>query len=148
MKHLAPYAFVLLCLTSATGFSQTGTKPKQFSNYPDVINCSEAELSKIFTAAAGQNINLSFSDNFSFAGPITSLVVKYSNLQSANIKSPLFNNSLLNISKRTNEDNSITYVGRIVNMDYFDGYELTKNTNGNYQLIKFETDRVIQHCKQ
>ena len=148
MKHLAPYAFVLLCLTSTTGFSQTGTKPKQFSNYPDVINCSEAELSKVFTAAAGQNISLAFSDNFSFAGPITSLVVKYSNLQSANIKSPLFNNSLLNISKRTNEDNSITYVGRIVNMDYFDGYELTKNTNGNYQLIKFETDRVIQHCKQ
>ena len=75
MKHLAPYAFVLLCLTSTTGFSQTGTKPKQFSNYPDVINCSEAELSKVFTAAAGQNISLAFSDNFSFAGPDRKSVV-------------------------------------------------------------------------
>ena len=149
MKHLAPYAMLLLvCLQSTAGFSQSGNKPKQFSNFPDIINCTETELNKVFTSSAGQTISLSFSDNFTFAGNVTSNLVRYSNLQSANIKSPVFNNSLFNISKRINEDNSITYVGLIVNRDYFDGFELRKNVTGNYQLIKIETDRLIQDCKQ
>ncbi len=149
MKRLAPYALVLLlCTNSLIGSSQNPgtTKPKQFNSFPDIINCTEAELSKVFATSAGQNISLSFSDNFLFAGNVTDQVVKYSNLQSANIKSPLYNNTIFNISKRVNEDNSITYVGRIINTGYFDGYELKKDPNGNYKLIKIETDKVIQDC--
>lgn len=149
MKRLAPYALVLLlCTNSLIGYSQNPgtTKPKQFNSFPDIINCTEAELSKVFTTSAGQSISLSFSDNFLFAGNVTDQVVKYSNLQSANIKSPLYNNTIFNISKRVNEDNSITYVGCIINTGYFDGYELKKDANGNYKLIKIETDKVIQDC--
>ncbi|MEI7963832.1 MAG: hypothetical protein WCH29_01610 [Chitinophagaceae bacterium] len=151
MKHFAPYALMLLfSLQAATGFSQNpnGNKPKQFSSYPDVINCTEAELSRVFSGTAGQDISLNFSNDFMFSGKITSNLVKYSNLQTAVIKSPVFNNSILNISKRINQDNSITYIGRIINVDYFDGYELKKNITGNYQLIKIETDKVIQPCFQ
>jgi hypothetical protein len=151
MKRLAPYALMLLvALQAATGFSQNpnGSKPKQFSSYPDVINCTEAELSRVFNGTAGQDISLNFSNDLMFSGKITSNLVKYSNLQSVVVKSPAFNNSILNISKRTNQDNSITYVGRIINVDYFDGYELKKNVAGNYQLIKIETDKVIQPCFQ
>ena len=149
MKRLIPYALaLLLCFTSKIGLSQNATKPKQFNSFPAIINCTEAELSKVFTSSPGQNINLTFSDNFLFGGAVISNVVKYSNLQSANIKSPVFNNSIFNISKRVNNDNSITYVGRIINRDYFDGYELKKNAAGNYQLIKIETDKVIQNCGQ
>jgi hypothetical protein len=39
-------------------------------------------------------------------------------------------------------------VGRIINVNYFDGYELRKSAAGNYQLIKIETDKVIQPCSQ
>jgi len=151
MKHFAPYALMLLfSLQAATGFSQNpnGNKPKQFSSYPDVINCTEAELSRVFSGTTGQDISLNFSNDFMFSGKITSNLVKYSNLQTAVIKSPAFNNSILNISKRINQDNSITYIGRIINVDYFDGYELKKNITGNYQLIKIETDKVIQPCFQ
>ncbi len=149
MKRLTPYVIAsLLCFISMTGFSQTAAKPKQFNSFPDVINCSEAELSKIFTSSPGLSVSLSFSDNFSFAGPVTSNVIKYSNLQTANIKSPAFNNSIFNISRRINKDNSITYVGRIINRDYFDGYELKQDVAGNYKLIKIETDKVIQNCSQ
>ena len=149
MKRLTPYVLaLLLCTTSTMGFSQTAAKPKQFNSFPDVINCSEAELSKIFTSSPGLSISLSFSDNFSFAGPVTSNVIKYSNLQTANVKLPTFNNSIFNISRRINKDNSITYVGRIINRDYFDGYELKKDVAGNYKLIKIETDKVIQDCSQ
>ena len=149
MKRLTPYVLaLLLCTISTMGFSQTAAKPKQFNSFPDVINCSEAELSKIFTSSPGLSISLSFSDNFSFAGPVTSNVIKYSNLQTANVKLPTFNNSIFNISRRINKDNSITYVGRIINRDYFDGYELKKDVAGNYKLIKIETDKVIQDCSQ
>ena len=149
MKRLAPYACMFVCtLLAMTGFSQSVSKPKQFSNYPAVINCTEPELARVFASPAGQRIDLSFSDNFLFSGNITSNEVKYSNLQSAIVQSQAFNNTVFGISKRTNDDNSITYVGRIINKNYFDGYELKKNANGNYQLIKIETDKVIQDCSQ
>ena len=149
MKHFASIAIMLLSTFLATnGYSQTASKPKQFSNFPDVINCTESALSNIFNATPGQNISVSFSDNFSFAGDVVNNVVKYSNLQSAVIKSPAFHNSIFSVSRITNRDNSISYVGRIINKNYFDGYELKKNATGNYQLIKVETDRVIPDCKQ
>lgn len=149
MKHLAPYALLLLFTAiSLTGFSQNGNtaKPKQFNNFPDIINCSETTLSNIFNSAAGQQIDLSFSDNFSFSGNVTSNVVKYSNLQTAVVRSPYFNNSIFSVSKIINADRTVSYLGRIINKNYFDGYELKKNADGNYQLIKMETDRVIQDC--
>jgi hypothetical protein len=151
MKRLAPYALMLLTTFFATtGFSQsTGTsKPKQFDSYPSVINCTEAELAKVFTSTAGQDISLAFSNNFSFSGNVTSNMVKYANLQSAVVKSPVFNNTIFSISKLINKDNSITYVGHIINTNYFDGYELKRDAAGNYKLIKIETDKVIQVCKQ
>ncbi len=151
MNRLAPYACALMCtLFTTVGFSQShpAAKPKQFDNFPRVINCSAAELSKAFATTAGQNINLSFSDNFSFSGNVLDNTVKYSNLQSVVLKLGAFNNSVFSLSKRTEADNSITYVGRIINKNYFDGYELKKDASGNYQLIKIETDRVIQDCTQ
>ena len=149
MKRFAAIAIMLLLIfVTTTGFSQTAPKPKQFSNFPDVIICTEAELSGIFNTATGQNISISFSDNFSFSGNVVNNVVKYSNLQSAVIKSPAFHNSIFSISRITNKDNTVSYTGRIVNKDYFDGYELKKDAAGNYRLIKMETDQVIQDCKQ
>ncbi|HMK04757.1 MAG TPA: hypothetical protein VK489_11220 [Ferruginibacter sp.] len=150
MKHLVRYALLLLlAFTCTTGFPQNanGFKPKQFNNFPEIIKCSEATLSSIFSATAGQNINLSFSDNFSFTGSVTSNVVKYSNLQTAVVRSPLFNNSIFSVSKIINKDNSVSYLGRIINKSYFDGYELKRNNAGEYQLVKIETDRVIQDCR-
>jgi hypothetical protein len=148
MKRHAPYALsLLLSFIVTTGFCQnTNPKPKQFNNYPETINCSEQELSKVFTATPGQSISLSFSNNFTFAGTITSNLAKYANLQSAVIVSPNYSNTVFGISKITNADGSVSYVGRIINKNYFDGFELKKNASGNYQLKKIETDRVIPDC--
>ncbi|HAO46617.1 MAG TPA: hypothetical protein DCQ97_06800 [Chitinophagaceae bacterium] len=137
---------LLFALLATTGYSQTAAKPKQFSNFPDVINCTESELNSIFSSTPGQHISVSFSDNFSFSGDVVNNLVKYSNLRSAVIKSPAFHNSIFSVSRITNSDNSITYVGRILNRDYFDGYELKKNAAGKYQLIKIETDQVMPAC--
>jgi len=150
MKRYATYAlFVLLLLISFTGFSQSnGSKPKQFSAFPDVINCSETELSRIFNSPAGQFVSLSFSDNFIFSGKITSNIVKYANLQTAVVMSPDYSNTIFSVSKIINTDGSTSYLGRIVNKNYFDGFELKKQVTGTYQLVKMETDRVIPDCNQ
>ncbi len=148
MKHYAPYAlFMLLCIISITGYSQDNTaKPKQFSNFPATIECNQTELSRIFSAPAGQNINLHFGSNFNFSGIVTSNIVKYANLQSVVIKSPDFSNTIFSVSKILNDDGTVSYTGRIINQNFFDGFELKKNLAGNYQLIKIETDKVIPVC--
>jgi len=147
MKRYAPYALsLLLSFLVTTGFCQSNPKPKQFSSFPEIINCSEQELSKVFTTLPGQTISLSFSNNFIFAGTVTSNLAKYANLQSAVIVSPDYSNTVFGVSKITNADGSVSYVGRIINKNYFDGFELKKNASGNYQLKKIETDRVIPDC--
>ena len=150
MKRCAPYAlFVLLFLITLTGFSQSNTsKPKQFSAFPDVINCSETELGRIFNSPAGHFVSLSFSDNFIFSGNVTSNMVKYANLQTAVMVSPDYYNTIFSVSKIINTNGSISYLGRIINKNYFDGFELKQNVAGTYQLVKMETDRVIQDCSQ
>jgi hypothetical protein len=150
MKRYAPYALsFLLSVIVMTGFCQNSNpKPKQFSNFPETINCSELELSKVFTASAGQNISLSFSDNFSFSGNVKTTLVKYANLQSAIVESPDYFNTIFSVSKIINGNGSVSYTGRIINKNYFDGFKLVKNTAGNYQLIKIETDRFMKDCSQ
>jgi len=150
MKRYAPYALSLLfSFTVMTGFCQnTNPKPRQFSNFPETINCSEQELAKVFTTSPGQNISLAFSDNFIFSGTLKSNLAKYANLQSAVIESPDYSNTIFSVSRITNADGSYSYVGHIVNKNYFDGFDLKKNTAGIYQLKKNESDRVIQDCTQ
>lgn len=147
MKRYAPYALsLLLSFIVTTGFCQNNNpKPKQFDNFPEIVNCSEQELAKVFNTSPGQNISLAFSNNFTFAGTVKSNIAKYANLQSAVIVSPDYSNTIFHVSKVINGDGTIGYVGRIINKSFFDGFELKKNASG-YQLKKVETDRVIQDC--
>ena len=148
MKTYAPYALSLfLSFIVVTAFCQTNNqKPKQFSSFPSAISCSEQELAKVFVASPGQNISLSFSDNFTFSGVVKSNLSRYANLQSAVIVSPDYSNTIFNVSKIINADGSISYVGHIINKNFFDGFDLKKNASGIYQLKKTESDRVIPDC--
>jgi hypothetical protein len=148
MKPYAPYALsLILSFIVMTGFGQNSNpKPKQFSNFPQTINCSEQELAKVFTTSPGQSISLSFSDNFTFSGTVKVNLSKYANLQSAIIVSPDYSNTIFQVSRITNADGSNSYVGSIINRNFFDGFELKKSTSGTYQLNKTETARVIQDC--
>ena len=69
-------------------------------------------------------------------------------MQTVIIKASFFDDAIFALSKITNADNSISYVGRIITKKYFDGYQLIKDELNNYQLIKIETDNVIQDCSQ
>ena len=122
----------------------TSPRPTLFNNFSANIPASLSELDKAFTAATGSSIQFNFADKFSFSGTVLSSVQKYNNLSSVIIKSSLLKNSLLSISKRINDDNSITYVGRIINEKYADGYILTKDNSGNYSFNKIKTQDLIQ----
>ncbi len=148
MKTLSkPVLLLLLCLTTAAGFSQSLiAKPKIFSQFPDVISCSSAALSNTFSAPAGKNITVTFSKDFTFSGIVTSNVIKYSNLQSITIQLPEYNNAVFHLSKQMSENKSILYTGRIINQNAYDGYELRRDEKGNYELKKIQTETVLQDC--
>ncbi len=148
MKNLYPFSAVLICLLMAfTSKAQNNIKPKLFSNFPTKIECNEADLADIFNSTAGQSVNINFQSGLYFTGNVTSNIVRYSNLQTAIIKSPLFDNAVLSISKATNVDGTIEYTGRIINTGYFDGYEIAKTKTGTYILTKIETDKVLFTCQ-
>jgi len=141
---------VLLTLFAVTGYSQNrqSGKPLLFADFPTKINCTEAQLGSLFTAAKGQNISLSLAKNFSLSGPVTSNQVKYSNLQTIIIKLSAFKNSLFSLSKQTDQANHTIYVGRIINPLYADGFELKNLGDGNYQLIKIDLEKILVNCSQ
>ena len=143
------YKVFVLCITLSASYNTnaqviTSSRPYLFNNFSSTIPTAVTELDKAFLGAEGSSIQLNFTNNFSFTGTILSSVKRYSNLSSVIIKSPSLNNSLLSISKRINDDNSITYVGRIINEKYADGYELKKDNYGNYTFNKIKTEDLIQ----
>ena len=151
MKHFtASLCLVLLTLFAVTGNSQNrqAIHLSLFAGFPTTINCTETQLSSLFTATKGQNIQLSLANNFTLSGPVTSNLVKYSNLQTIIIKLPGFKNTLFSLSKQTDQNNNNTYVGRILNPLYADGYELKRDAKGNYQLIKIDVEKILVNCSQ
>jgi hypothetical protein len=136
----------MILITSYHTNAQVGrtSKPYLFSNFSANIPTAVTELNKAFLGVTGSSIQFNFSNSFSFTGTVFSSVQRYSNLSSVLIRLPSFHNALLSISKRINDDNTITYVGRIINEKYSDGYELKKDNNGNYTFNKIKTEDLIQ----
>lgn len=150
MKHFAPYALVwLLCIITLSADAQLSAKTKLFANAPDAISCQEGDFTPIFVAQPGQNLNLSFSGNFTFSGTVVgNTITENGNLQTVTVRSAILDNTILNISKRLDASRNAAYIGRIVNLKYFDGYELKRDPSGQYQFTKMETDKVVQPCRQ
>ncbi|MBP6431920.1 MAG: hypothetical protein KA319_09145 [Ferruginibacter sp.] len=147
MKNFSVFLITVVCtVLSINSFAQTGTKPKLFSNFPNRIECNEVELANAFSTNVGQTVDFSLLSNLS--GNVTANILRYSNLQSVFIKSTQFDNAIFSLTKATNPDGTIEYSGRIINQNYFDGYELKKNENGTYSLIKIETDQTLHLCSQ
>lgn len=149
MKPLSKLIYtLLLSLTTAAGFSQSAitVKPRIFEGSPKFINCPASEFSNAFSSTEGQHITLFLSGNYKFSGTVISNIEKYSNLQSMTIRSDAAENTIFHLSKQINEDNSINYVGRIMNAAAADGYEIKKDEAGKYIFEKVETGKVLQVC--
>lgn len=122
----------------------TSSKPSLFTNSSPSFHAAIPELEKAFVAKKGNTVQMNFANNFSFSGTVISSVQRYQNLTTIIIKSALLHNTLLSISRRVNDDNSISYVAHIVNENYADGYELKRSGDGNYAFQKIRTDELIQ----
>ena len=135
---------IVLIFSNSIKAQVTTAKQNLFDNYSSAISCPKSELEKIFNSAEGTSIKLSFGNNFQFSGIVTSSVRRYNNLQSVSIKSTTTEGLVLGISKRTNDDLSYSYIGRIINHKYADAFELKSDANGNYYLNKIKTDDLIE----
>jgi hypothetical protein len=122
----------------------TERRPQLFSAFAKTIHFPTTELEKIFTTPEGRTIKLSLGENVGLTGVVTSSIQRYSNLQSVIIKLNNLDNTVFGISKRTNDDNSITYIGRIINTKYSDAFELKSDANGNYSINKKNTADLIE----
>ncbi len=139
--------FFLFSLSTTVVFAQNNNGKKEiFGDFPNTISLSKTTLLNTFSAIPGQFASISFADGFVFSGTVISNEIKYSNLQSVIIKSPQFGNALFQLSKIINQDNSISFSGRIMNPDALDGYEIKKDGSDNYRFQKFETKKVLQDC--
>jgi len=136
--------FMVIIAANSNAQINRSSRPCLFASYSSTIPTSLAELDKAFSIQPGASVKFRFSNTFSFSGTVISSVKKYNNLSTVLVKSPSFNNALLCLSKRINDDNSITYVGRIINEKYADGYELAKDNAGNYSFTKIKTEDLIQ----
>jgi hypothetical protein len=140
------FALCLLLISTHHSNAQVvhETRPDLFNSYSPNIPVPVSELNKAFVSSKGSTIQLNFSGKLTFSGNVLSSVKRYSNLSSVIIKSALLKNSILSISKRINDDNSITYIGRIINENYADGYMLEEDKSGNYSFNKIRTADLIQ----
>jgi hypothetical protein len=140
--------WVLLILYAGTAQAQNKPALRSsllFANLPESITCTEAQLNNLFRYGQGENISLTFANNISLSGPVTSNLVKYSNLQTVVVNLTAYNNTLFSLSKQT-ENNQTIFVGRIFNPAHTDGFELKRSANGDYQLIKIDTKNILTDC--
>lgn len=138
---------VCLCTYATTNAqSNNQAKPKLFAAFPSVLNIQENSLERIFEHTAGRLTVLDFGNNLIIPCTIIRNDVKYDNLQTVIIRASAFDNAMIQVSKILNEDKTISYTGRIINERAADGFEIRKNSNGSYQLQKFETDKILEGC--
>ncbi len=139
--------FALFCLANTASFAQAKTEKKEiFASYANNIVLSEKTLMNTFSAKAGEAVVINFSADFVYSGTVVSNLTKYDNLQSLIIKSPAFENALLQLSKTVNADKSISFSGRIISPNAADGYEIKKDNNEQYHFQKIQTGKILQDC--
>jgi hypothetical protein len=149
MKTLTYAVLALLFSTSFTfSFAQKATNQKKsvFAEFPGSIEISKLTLKNTLFASSGETINIPFNDKFVFTGKVMSNEKKYDDLQSMIIKSENLTNTLFKLSRITNKDNSFTYVGRIINTDALEVFEIKNDVADNYHLQKIDLDKILQDC--
>ncbi len=146
MKPITKAGLLCLAIISTLNISaqKPDNRPKLFYSVSTKINYPKEELKNLFSRKQGSTLNLSLPGNFNFAGTVLSSVQKYPNLKTVIIKADGLNGTVFGVSEIINDDKSITYVGRVVNEKYSDGFELQHDEAGNYFLSKINLQDILQ----
>lgn len=142
------YKVMALCIVIMSSYATraqvlTSNRQNYFNKYSEKLPTAITELDKAFSTPEGAKVKINFAD-FSFNGIVTSSIKRYDNLYSVIVKAPDLDNTLLSVSKRINDDKSVSYIGRIINNKYADGFELIKGSDGTYAMNKVRTDALIE----
>ncbi|MBI5856177.1 MAG: hypothetical protein HZB42_00900 [Sphingobacteriales bacterium] len=148
MKNLrAPMLCACLMLCSFFAISQTDktpinepdyNRPKLFNNLPERISFNPESFFSFQNKQAGSDVRVSLSDKqqIPFEGTLVSSGENIpGKAQSLVIRSTNYNGATLSLSKRVNEDGSVTYIGRLLSFKHGDLFVL-QQSEGHYELVK------------
>lgn len=135
--------FLLMINLSVSAQAPTKQRETFFRNVSDRLPAAVTELDKAFSAKKGTAVSFKFY-NMLFNGTVISSANKPGGIQSVVIASADLKNTILSLSKRTNDNKTTVYTGRIINQNASDGYVLTENQDGTYTFHKIRTEDLIQ----
>ena len=148
MRNLKPLCAAIVLLICAVNSNAQETapvsepnykKPQLFGSLPDKIKVNIQSLKELLKTSNGEAIASTLGNSessFHFNGQVVSTAVKYNNtIRSVVIRSSDFNGARLTFTQRTNDDGTISYIGRIISFDHADVYELQQK-DGNYEFVK------------
>ena len=145
-KYSKTLLAVLFSVATIASFAQIhDSRSKNYASLPESINIDKNIFGNVLNAPEGKEISVRLSDQFTFTGTVIGNFTKYKKLHTVMVRSTEDATSILQITL-INDDNNISYAGRIINSNAADGYEI-KNNNGNYSLQKFETLKILDPCK-
>jgi hypothetical protein len=147
MKNYTITVLVLL-LSASFGFAQKtdNNQQKLFTEFPHSVEISKNILADLFKATEGQTVAVPFNEKFVFRGKVMSNQVKYANLQTMLLRYEQGSETLFQLSKIINKDNSVIFKGRIINPSAMEVFELKNDLADNYHLEKINLDQILQDC--
>lgn len=104
-------------------------KPKIFHRLPEKLSVKKVLLDDLFLTRQSA-VNITMGNGIVFEGTILEKVQKNPNVVSINIRVNNYDSSLLNISRITQSDLSVSYIARVINI-----------TKGDVLLLKKENDQ-------
>ena len=143
LQKLVAAFFFFAISTNIKAQTQTSSRPSLFSKVGKKLPAPVSELDKAFNTSEGSLIKMRMNE-LVFEGTVTSSIKRYDNLYTVIIKSSSEKNTVFSISKRINDDKTVTYMGRIINEKYADGFELVQEENGHYAMSKIQTEALLQ----
>jgi hypothetical protein len=146
LKSVFPCLFFFLSIVDVSAQSKAQAndpvreydhnQPRLFKELPDRLHLKMDDFSEIFDLEVGKSTTLHFAKNFSFHGTVVSKAEDaMANLKSIVIKSPMFSGAAFTLSRLINENNTLSYRGRIMSFKHGDAYDLVLE-EGAYYLIK------------
>jgi hypothetical protein len=149
MRNLKPLcaAIVLLICAVSSNAQETAPlsepnykRPQLFGSLPDNIKVNIQSLKALLKASNGEAIASDLGNSgssFRLNGQVVSTASKFNNtMQSVVIRSSDFNGARLTFTQRTNDDGTISYIGRIISFEHADVYELQQKDDGSYEFVK------------
>jgi len=106
-------------------------KPKLFADLPDQIQFNPSNLSNLFQLKVGASVNIPICTEFTFTGQVVS-TAQEANSSSVVIRSNNRVGARLVFTRVTDEDNTATYIGRIISLQHGDSYEIVSENNQYY----------------